>query len=221
MQKEFQQQLMQSQIEVQEQTFITLSQELHDNVGQLLGSAKMLIGITGRNLPQVPDTLKTADETIAKAIADLRSLSKSMNKEWLHHFSLVENLEAESQRINAAREVQVNVMADTRKLLLENDRQVMLFRIIQEAMQNSMRHGKAQHIRIQIETINDMIEVKVADDGIGFDTANPSLTGVGIIHLQQRTRLLNGEIEWQSKPGAGTVVAIRVPNPPIIDALNH
>ena len=102
MQQEFQQQLLQSQVEVQEHTFEQIGKELHDNVGQLLGSTRMLLGITERSLQQVPPTLSSANETLSKAIQEIRTLSKILNKEWLEQFSFQENLQAEIQRINSS-----------------------------------------------------------------------------------------------------------------------
>src|SRR6266513_5304855 len=92
MKQTFEQTLLQSQIEVQEATFSILAKELHDNVGQLLSSSKMLLGITQRNFSNAPETLTIAEETLGKAITELRSLSKSIDKEWLEQFDLIDNL---------------------------------------------------------------------------------------------------------------------------------
>ena len=80
---QFKQELLQSQLETQEYSFNQISEELHDNIGQLLSSTKMLLSIGIIELQTVPDAIKTAEQTVAKAIQDLRSLSKSLNREWL------------------------------------------------------------------------------------------------------------------------------------------
>ena len=121
MENAFQQELLQTQLETQESTFYQISQELHDNIGQLLSSTKLLIGITKMCIAQndftnVPDTISTAEQTLSKAIQDLRSLSKSLNKEWLHQFNLVENLEEEIKRINAARNIQAELLTQYEKI---------------------------------------------------------------------------------------------------------
>lgn len=211
MEQEFEQQLLQSQIEVQEQTFTTMSQEIHDNVGQLLGSAKMLIGITGRSMPEAPETLKTADETIGKAITDLRALSKSYNKEWLHSFSLLENLENEAKRINLSQATHLRVEHEPDSLSLQPERQLILFRIIQEAIRNGITHGEASEILIKFKNDKEILYVSIIDNGKGFDINNQHKSGIGLINLQHRTRLLNGQIEWKSKPAEGTTVTIRIP----------
>ena len=103
----FKQEILRTQLETQEDTFHQVGEELHDNIGQLLSSTRMLIGISERSMESVPDTLHTANETLGKAIQDLRMLSKSLNKEWLHQFNLLDNLRAEVERVNISRRVLV------------------------------------------------------------------------------------------------------------------
>ncbi len=114
-QAHFKQELLQSQLETQEYSFNQISQELHDNIGQLLSSTKMLLSIGIIELQTVPDAIKTAEQTVAKAIQDLRSLSKSLNREWLDQFNLIENLETEKERINVARNIEVTINSDHQK----------------------------------------------------------------------------------------------------------
>jgi signal transduction histidine kinase len=146
MEADFEKQLLQSQLETQEETLNQLSIEIHDNVGQLLNSTKLLIGITQRSLPDSPDTLAMADETLAKAIQELRSLSKSLNREWLQQFNFIENLEGEINRINAAKSLQIHLFRPP-ALSLKADEQIILFRIVQEILQNSIKHAQAKILK--------------------------------------------------------------------------
>ena len=210
MEKQYTEALLQSQLETHESTLHQLSEEIHDNIGQLLSSTKMLLNITGRNLDNTPDTLKTAEATLSKAIQDLRALSKSLNKEWLHQFNIVDNLKAEIERINAARTIHVAYTTSTTYLPLQAEAQVMLFRIVQEALQNSIKHAQAQNIAIQTLFNDGHIIATVEDDGIGIKDGKP-LTGIGIMNMQHRTKLLGGTIEWKRLPEKGTQVLITLP----------
>lgn len=212
MQEEFQRQLMKVQIEVQEHTCATLSQELHDNIGGLLTSTRILLNLTGRSLHEPPDTLGLAEETVEKAIHDLRALAKSLNKEWLDQFDLVENLQMEVDRINAARIVRLEFLHADCRLPLATESQVMLFRIIQEGIQNCLKHARASEIRIRLDVAGEELCVTIADDGNGFDT-RLNASGVGLLNMRYRTRLIGGVIHWDSAPGAGTEVGIRLPMP--------
>lgn len=200
----YEQALLQSQIEVQEATFSTLSKELHDNIGQLLSTAKMLLGITEINLTNPPDTLITANATVGKAINELRSLSKSLSKEWLEKFNLIENLTTEVNRINSA-DVMKLQLSHPDKLLLEADKQIILFRIVQEAIQNAIKHASAKNIYVNILYENDFLKTMVKDDGAGFSQQNVS-DGVGIINMKHRAKLLGGTVEWQSGNNGSTVL---------------
>ena len=211
--QEFKREILQAQIEIQEQTFVTLAQELHDNIGQLLGSAKMLMGITERNINPVPETLQAASESVGNAITELRSLSKSLNKEWLSHFSLLENIQLEADRINSAGKFRVTLFRETELLPLTSDRQLMLFRILQEVLNNSVRHSQGKNIMIQVRDLDSYINMTIADDGIGFDSSSEELKGVGMIHLNQRVIILGGTLQLMSQPNHGTSIVINIPNP--------
>lgn len=209
--QKFEQELLKSQLETHEATLHQISEEIHDNIGQLLSSTKMLLGITGMNMDNAPDTLKTAETTLGKAIQDLRALSKSLNKEWLHQFNIVDNLKAETERINAAHTIQATYTSSTHFLPIPAEAQVMLFRIVQEALQNSIKHAQAQHISIETSFTNEHIAVTVEDDGIGINHEERPLTGVGILNMQHRTKLLGGTITWHTLPNGGTQVCITLP----------
>lgn len=211
MEKQYREQLLKSQLETQEYSFQQISQELNDNIGQLLSSTKLLLGITAMEMQNPPDTLMTAEQTIAKAIIDLRSLSKSLNTEWLHQFNLVEILQAEKERINAARNIEVQLISQYEKLPLEPGGQVMLFRVVQEALQNSIKHAFAKHIFIEIKNRDDHFVLNIEDDGRGFDIESAKKESPGLRNMEHRTQLLGGTIEWKPNKENGTIITITIP----------
>ncbi|MFY7898761.1 MAG: sensor histidine kinase [Chitinophagaceae bacterium] len=210
MQQTFAQQLLKAQIETQEETFHAIGRDLHDNIGQLLNSAKLLIGITQRQLnTTVPDTLHIADETLSNAIQELRNVSKSLNKDWLQQFNLIENLQSEVQRINATDTLQITFI-HPKILPISSDKQVMLFRVIQEAVQNAIKHASATTIDIEISVSDNDVQIHIQDNGVGFNTASKKQSGVGLLNMKHRIQLLKGNIEWLSMLN-GTKVQIALP----------
>jgi signal transduction histidine kinase len=209
MEEDFEKQLLQSQLETQEETLNQLGNELHDNIGQLLNSTKLLIGVAQRSIPHPPDTLVTADETLAKAIQELRSLSKSLNKEWLEQFNFIQNIEAEITRINSARSLHIYLSAPG-ALTMKPDKQIILFRIVQETLQNSIKHAGAKNIYIRIKEDTALLNITITDDGSGFEETG-LLNGVGILNIRHRTHLLGGTVQWQSALNKGTIVLIQIP----------
>jgi len=206
---QFQRELLNTRLEAQEETMNKLSTELHDNIGQLLSSSKFLIGVAGRASHSLPENLQMAEETISKAIQEVRALSKSLNTEWLEKFNLLENLQAESDRIRISKVLQVTLRHPA-TIDMPTDRQMILFRIVQEALQNAIKHGHASNIAIEVTQAENRLQVSVADDGNGFDIHNTSLHGVGITTIRHRAKLLGGIASWTSS-SHGTSVSIQLP----------
>ena len=205
---QFQRELLKTRLEAQEETLNQLGADLHDNIGQLLSSSKFLIGVAERS--DAPSaTLQMADDTISKAIHELRAMSKALNTEWLEKFSLIENLQTETDRISASRELSVTLQHPP-IIDMPVDRQMMLFRIVQEALQNSIKHGKASQVSIVAEQKEKDLHVSIADNGKGFDVNDASLHGVGVTNIRHRAKLMGGTALWKSDR-AGTSVSIQLP----------
>lgn len=206
--EDFNNQLLRSQIEVQEQTFQQIGKELHDNVGQLLSTSRMLIGLAERSIKTPPDALFTANATLGKAITELRSLSKSLDKEWLAQFNLLENLKNEIARVNAIGIIKASLHVQHQPDL-SSSRQIILFRIIQEAIQNALKHSNCSELIILLIKKDKNIEITISDNGKGFHTHTP-VKGMGLSNMRYRTRLLGGNIEYKSAP-ENTSVIIHIP----------
>lgn len=211
MEKDFREQLLQIQVEVQEDTFEQIGKELHDNVGQLLGSTRMMLGLTERSLTEPSKTLQSAGDSLGKAIAEIRSLSKILNKEWLQQFNFSENLSMEAERLSNQAHTRIRVEQNGAPIALKPNEQIILFRIVQESIQNALKHAQASEIRIQINALPDRLHVQVEDNGIGLPTAALSKNGVGLLNMQHRTRLLGGRVQWLPAQPSGTIVSIDIP----------
>ena len=209
----FSSELLKTQFETREEALTQISEELHDHIGQLLSSTKMLLGITERSIAQPPATLLTAQETLGKAIQDIRGMSKALNREWLDRFDIMENLRVEAARINAGQSVSVNLEAPSYNLPLDSNTQIILFRIIQETLQNSIKHAGAGRIDIEI-SVNDALTVVVKDDGKGFKVDEGLNNGIGLSNIRRRAKAIGGVVSIISAPGEGTSTTIRLPHKP-------
>jgi len=210
MQKHFKQELLQSKLETQEYSFNQISKELHDNIGQLLSTTKLLLGMAAMELENVPDTLKTAEQSLAQAIQDIRLLSKSLDKEWLSQFNIIESLEAEKERINSLKTIKVEFNNQYSKIQLEPDLQVMLFRVVQEALQNSIKHASPEQINIKTRYNKTYFELTIEDDGKEFNIESAQRDNLGLHNMIHRVQLLGGTINWKSKE-IGTSITIAIP----------
>jgi signal transduction histidine kinase len=205
---QFQHELLKTRLEAQEETLNHLGSELHDNIGQLLGSAKLMVGVAERSGAS-PEQFHVLDETISKAIQEVRALSKSLNTEWLEKFNWIDNLRTEANRLMASKEVTVELLHPS-MINLSLDRQIILFRIAQEGLQNAIKHGKASQINVLAEQSETILTISIIDNGKGFDVNDSSIEGVGVTNIRHRVKILGGQVSWQSSP-AGTSLFINLP----------
>jgi signal transduction histidine kinase len=207
--KLFDEEILKSQLEARETTLKQISEEFHDNIGQLLSSVSMLLGATERSLPFPQSSLEAAQQTLSRAIQEIRSLSKSLNKEWLSQYSFVENLREEVNRINTGGLIKVDMNVACERLPLSTEHQVILFRVLQEAIQNAIRHAEASLVQIQIDC-GSSIQIELRDNGKGFDPAKVKM-GLGILNIRNRIALLNGTVQWLQAEDKGTIFDISLP----------
>ena len=210
-QNTYEHQLLTTRMEMQEQTLQLFGQEVHDNIGQLLSTTKMFMRLAEQALPEMPPPLKNADETLSKAIRELRAISKSFNSEWLNQFDVQENLQLETDRINASGSICMVFNHSNATIPLASDAQIMVFRVVQEAIQNSIKHANANLLEIDLEVEDAAVNIEVRDNGIGFAENCESKNGVGRMNMRHRVELLGGTINWISERGQGTRVNISIP----------
>jgi signal transduction histidine kinase len=208
MESRYAEELLKTRIETQEQTLSTVSREIHDNIGQLLNSSKVLFAAHQRKVNQVGIEFQNAEEQLGRAIHELRALSRALSSEWLERFNLQENLQIEAARINAIDGVQVKVDMPVAIAMLK-ERQLVLYRMVQEAFQNSLKHSGGNSIHITALQHDSHITVSIIDNGKGFHE-NETTPGFGMNSIRQRARLMGGTTRWISN-NTGTEVHIEVP----------
>lgn len=192
LQQAYELQLQKAQIEIQENTFTTLAQELHDNIGQLFSSAIMQLNIVQIKQPLQPNEFKEAFSTISNGIEEIRTLSKILNKDWLKQFSLLTNISNELSRLEKSYTIEKNIQLQE-PLQLTHNEQLILFRIIQELLQNIVKHAQATLIKFTLTENEQEYIFSVVDNGIGFKQEQTK-AGNGLLHIKQRAVLINAQI---------------------------
>ena len=94
---------------------------------------------------------------------------------------------------------------------MQSDTALCLFRVAQEALANAVRHARAQTIRVQLTASDEDIELRIADDGVGFVTSERTANGLGLRRIDERVRLAHGTLTLDSQPGQGTTLFVRIP----------
>lgn len=211
----YDQEILKSQIEVQNQTLQHIGQELHDNIGQLLSVAKINLNILEESDNAGHEYIKQTNEIISQSINDLRALTKSLDGDFVHDFGLEESISHELQRIRKTKrfETEISVLGTKRKLGYEIE--IVLFRIVQEVLNNALKHSKAKNIDIILHYFPTAFELIVKDNGKGFDLQNIkpeniNSSGAGLRNMQRRMELIGGKCTINSAIGEGTEVHLGI-----------
>lgn len=208
MELQMQQELLQTQLEIQEQTLKTISEEIHDNVGQVLSLAKLNLNTIEYNTEQ---KLNDTKQLISKAINDLRDLSRSMHGDRIAELGLQQSLTDELQILQNSGEFETHLKITGENYKLPAQKEMVIFRIVQEALNNAIKHAKAKNISLQLNYQPEVFVLTVQDDGIGFNAAEMQNKGIGLKSMQNRAQLIGGTCTLQSTPTTGTSITIELP----------
>ncbi len=212
MQAAFNQQLLQSQLEMQEHTSNIISAEIHDNVGQILSLAKVQLNIIDQGETLDRSLLADAKESVSKAMTDLRDIAKSLNSGQIKLSSLQEITELELHRINRLGLMATSLKTNGETKNLQEQKKLIIFRIIQESLQNIIKHSGAKKIEIWFHYEKDNLKIEVVDNGRGFDkTLLEKKEGLGLQNIMSRALVIGGKANINSVPGQGTVITIISP----------
>jgi signal transduction histidine kinase len=212
--------LLLAQLETQESTFLNISQEIHDNIGLSLTLAKLNINsIDILDYKKSQTLLFNSNELISKAIADLSDLSKSFNAEVITNQGLLNSLERELSRIklNLNYEVAYNVVGEP--FHLDSQKEVLLFRIFQESMNNIIKHAGANRISVELKYTETEFKLTIADNGKGFNKEEVHSTrrnGAGIRNIFKRASLMHAVATIDSTLNFGTSINIKLPLNPTL-----
>jgi two-component system NarL family sensor kinase len=208
----FRQELLQSQLEMQEQTFNTISREIHDNVGQVLSLAKVQLNIIDQSESFDKALVTDAKESVSKAMTDLRDISKSLNSERIQLSSLPEITAHELQRINRSGIMLTSINIEGQEQNMQEQKKLIIFRIIQEALHNILKHSQAKNIDVKFYYETDKLNIDITDNGIGFDKELiTKRDGLGLQNIVSRAALIGGEAHINSVINQGTVITIIAP----------
>ena len=215
---DFERQILESKLEMQEQTMKNISQEIHDNIGQVLSLAKLTINTMNANNPEVlKEKISNSKELIAKAIQDLSDLSKTLHTDNITDLGLLRSVEYEVERLKRASSYQVGLSIEGQAYRMEHKQELIVFRIFQEAIQNIVKHSRATQIMVHFLYSPSQFELKISDNGSGFDknqvdyNGKERRKGMGLRNIDHRAKLIAAHCSIESHPGKGTVITIKLP----------
>jgi len=210
METAFREELLQAQLEIQEQTLKNISQEIHDNIGQVLSLAKLHLATIDSGGTH-PEGLKiiAAKDLVSKAIQDLRHLSHNMHAEYVSKTGLVGAIQIELDLVNKVGELKTALMVEGIEYRFQSSQEFILFRLFQESVNNALKHACANIIQVKLLYYPDRFEMEISDDGKGFDLnllESNDKFGLGIKNMHNRAKLIKATFNIESTFGGGTIL---------------
>jgi len=211
----FDAEIIQTQLEVQEQTMQNIGADLHDNIGQLLSlSSLTLNSIQLDDLEKAKQKIEAAIDLTGRSIKELRMLSKLLQGHQLLGVGLSEAIYHEINWIEKAGKYQVNYTHEGETPATNSmDKDLILFRILQEVINNIIKHADATQINIKLAYADQKMKLDIDDNGIGFNTENrpANQTGLGLQNMGKRAAIVGGEVFIRSEENKGTQVTVIIP----------
>jgi len=214
MRNHFEKTLLKTQIEIQDQTIAYVAKEIHDNIGQILFLAKLNNNqITQSN---VEEKVNVIDELLGRAFNDLRSISHNLKNNSFHQIGFTESIEQLLHNIERTGKYVTSFDAPPSDEIddLMSGNEIILFRIIQEVVNNILKHAEADKINITIEQKGIDFSVIIEDNGKGFeiDKLKQDKKGIGLKNIFDRAKLINTTVIINSELGIGTKVILNTKN---------
>ena len=211
-QRAFEAEIAQAQTETQEQTLKNIGWELHDNVGQLLSFASMQLSILKMQVTDdVKDKFKDTSEALSNSLKQVRALSRTLNNDVILNIGFEKSVTNELDRLKKMKITSAELKITGEKVdFLNRKHEIIIFRILQEFLSNSVKYSEAKNITITLNYKPDNLIITAKDDGNGFDI-NEVEQGSGLINMKSRAALINATFNLKSEPNEGVELILNYP----------
>jgi PAS domain S-box-containing protein len=197
-------------IKAQERERDYIGRELHDNVSQILASTKLYLAMAGKKKEELKEIIKYPLELIDSSILEIRVLTSGYVAP-RKDVNLEELIQTLLDKVKDTSAMQTMFTYDTRDDVLNEELKLNLYRILQEQINNIIKHADAKNINVTLMADGNVIQLIIADDGKGFDP-DAKRKGIGISNMINRIESFNGEMRIESSPGNGCRTYIRIPD---------
>jgi two-component system, NarL family, sensor kinase len=218
MKDQYEQELLRTQLEIQEETTKGIAQELHDNVGQVLSVIKLwLASLPVEKEHPAYEGLQDSRQMLNRVVLDMSNLTKSLHTDRITDIGLMEAIrfDLETLKKTGLMEFNFSVLGDEHHF--DGKKSIFLFRIYQEMTNNILKHSQAKNVSISADYRPDnKFVLRVQDDGVGFDldkklSNGNSSSGLGLKNIVNRGKLIGANVSIESQPGQGTTIVVEMP----------
>ncbi|MHA4844659.1 PAS domain S-box protein [Flavitalea antarctica] len=203
----------QAVVDAQEKERAEIGKELHDNVNQILSTAKLYLELARSDEKERLNLIARSTENIFDAINEIRAISRSLVPPSIGDLGIIESIKDLMENVRATKRLKAEFYYTAGiDFLINEKQQLMLFRIIQEQVNNVLKHAEATNLIIELMVDGSIVDLTISDNGKGFDKENnKSKRGVGLANISSRTELFNGEVNLITAPGKGCTLNIHIP----------
>ena len=206
-------QLLSSIISTEDKERKRFASDLHDGLGPLLSSVKLyLSGIRDAEETEKPEMVNYATELIDESIKSVRIISNNILPAELSEYGLVPSINRFTKKIQYSKQIEFSIKDETNEMRFDSSTELILYRVIQELINNSIKHSEADMINIKFAEEKKVLDIFYNDNGKGFDIAKQRSNeqGIGLKNIYERIGSLNGNLEIKSSEGQGMQVDIRI-----------
>ena len=210
---EYEKNLLGARLEIQEETFSHISKEIHDNIGISLTLAKLNLNrLSLDNKLEAEEYIQNSVSLLSDSIAGLKEISKSLNSELIVEQGLLKALEFEIKRIETALPFKINYKITGEPVFLDGKKELLIFRIIQEAFNNIIKHAETKATDLFIHFNETKLHIDINDYGKGFDgNYKQAKRSEGLKNMESRVKIINGTMQLSSITGQGTTLMFTIP----------
>jgi two-component system, NarL family, sensor histidine kinase UhpB len=199
-------------VRAQEEERRRLARDLHDEVNQALTAILLRLEALGQDAPaERAQEVTELKRLVNQAMDELTGLARQLRPSALDDHGLVPAIDAQLKRFSTRARVETNLTTHGDPSVLDEDEQIAVYRVAQEALANASRHAEPSRVEVELSVGERGTELRVSDDGCGFDPARDEPAGLGLKGMAERARLVGGELDVRSSRGGGTSVTLRVP----------
>jgi len=193
-----------SQLEIREEFMRNVGKELHDNVGQVLSTVKLQLSMSDSK-----EENKDSIALIGQSLSDIRNLSKVVDPDAIKSLGLVESCRIEMKRLDRINGLQAEFKVYGKAFSVNRKIEIIIFRIIQESLNNCIKHAQTDKIDLGLHFDNPKLIVNLKDQGVGFDAdLVSSSSGSGLHNMKQRAEMIGASFKIISDVGKGTTIEI-------------
>ena len=199
-------------LRAQEEERRRVARDLHDEVNQALTAILLRLEALAVDMPpQRVDEVTELKRLANQTMDELLNLARQLRPTALDDHGLLPAIEAQVRGFEERSGIRAQLQTSGDPSLLDEEKQTVIYRVAQEALANAGRHANASSVALALDVEGQTAELRIRDDGVGFDPVASRGDGLGLDGMAERARLVGGELDLRSSPGSGTELTLRVP----------